>query len=210
MSLSWGDVGKAIQTVQPEADTILKIAGMIPGVGTVTGAAQLVVDGLAKAFGTDPTPDAITQAIQTNPDAAIKLKELETQVKMGLINLQIAQIQADTAQMQTVNTTMQEETKASANEAWYQKAWRPACGFCVALGSFIPICAICYIFYAAIKDNTLTASLGIVLNVIPQLALSIATLLTVPGAAVGITAWHKGMMQREAQTNGDTEPIKDK
>lgn len=83
-------------------------------------------------------------------------------------------------------------------ETWYQKAYRPACGFAVAAGAFVGIIAITSItLVAVIKGDS------IALSAVPGLATSMAMILGVPGAAVGIAAWHRGVQQVK-QTEGDT------
>lgn len=82
-------------------------------------------------------------------------------------------------------------------ETWYEKAWRPACGFAVAIGSVIGVVGITYLGYKGISNPA-------ALNIIPSLSSSLVLLLGVPGAATGIAAWHKGVQQVEA-TKGTVE-----
>ena len=83
---------------------------------------------------------------------------------------------------------------------------------------FLSIAFVCGLFYRALTTESLTAANGniiAVLNVMPLFAGSVGAILAIPGAAVGITAWHKGMMQREQVkasngngNGGDTQPAK--
>lgn len=82
------------------------------------------------------------------------------------------------------------------DDTWYQKAWRPINGFAVAAGSFVGTVAVCLLALQALYLHDTAA-----LNVIPQLASSIALILAVPGAAVGIAAWHKGAAQVQEVKN---------
>ncbi len=65
MSLTWDDVKSFI-------------ASAAPVLGTALGPAGTVVGGLiASALGTANTPDAVLAELQGNPDAILKLKQLE-------------------------------------------------------------------------------------------------------------------------------------
>ena len=111
------------------------------------------------------------------------------------LQLQLADITADTSALETVNKTMQAEAANSANENWWQKGWRPFNGYVVGLGSFVSVCFVCWLFYETLTSKP--QDLAAVIAMIPQLAFNISCILAVPGAAVGITAWHRGRLQRE-------------
>jgi hypothetical protein len=135
-----------------------------------------------------------------SPDQLLALQKYELDFKKemqarGYKNQELL-AQLDLAAIESVNATIRVELENSHKEAWYQKAWRPACGFAVALGSFSGVVGtiillILGIFYG--KPEAIAA--------IPQLAMAIAAILAVPGAAVGITAWKRGDMQIE-ETRG--------
>lgn len=152
-------------------------------------------------------PDKTVSEVQNllagmSPEKLQELKVHEDEFKLKMLELGYKQetdlLKIDADVIKTVNATMQVELANSATEAWYQKGWRPANGFAVALGSFAGVLAVCWLGYIAIKTQNPTA-----LNMIPALSLAIAGILAVPGAAVGIAAWHRGMQQREAISNGD-------
>ena len=42
---------------------------------------------IASALGTEPTPSAVSQALQTNPDAAVKLAQIESDQHVKLQEL---------------------------------------------------------------------------------------------------------------------------
>lgn len=185
MSFDWKQLGQEIAKL---GLPLLGAALPIPG-GAAIGTA------LAAAIGSKSAdPQDILTALTANADAVQKAKEFEAQHQERLLQMQydfeLAQRKQDSADLANVNTTMQAEAVNSASEAWYQKAWRPANGFAVALGSFMSVGATCWLFYLGLVDHDMSA-----LNVVPQLATSVATILAVPGAAVGIAAWHRGKMQ---------------
>jgi hypothetical protein len=100
----------------------------------------------------------------------------QTMLKLQLDH-ELERRRADSADINTVNETMRVELQNALNETWYQKGWRPANGFAVALGSFCGVIGACWLCYLAIARKAPTA-----LNAIPQLATSIALILGVPGA----------------------------
>ena len=156
--------------------------------------AQKVVD-VARAVTGQPSGSEALAAIQQNPDLALKLEQeahrhAEEIARMRQAS-ELAELEADKAALQTVNATMQAEIANSASEAWYQKGWRPFNGFCVGAGAFVGVVFTCVLFYRAIVGRDATA-----LNVLPQLAFSLASILSIPGAAVGIASWHRGVTQR--------------
>lgn len=114
------------------ASTVAKNAPMIGGlIGGPPGAALGAVSSMiASALGVPCTPDAISAAISSDPDAGIKLAQIEKdrQVELQTLVAQTAsaQIAADTATILAVNATMQAETRS---EHWASWCWRPFCGF---------------------------------------------------------------------------------
>lgn len=185
MAFNWKDVGDFIGKVAPTVGSLLGPAGA--AVGTL----------ISSALGTDNNPDAVMKELKNNPDAIIKIKEIEANKQVELEKIAASLVQEDTKALQSINQTMQVELQNSDKETWYQKGWRPANGFAVAIGSLGAVFFVFYLFYKALTDNTLTANLPAILAMIPNLAMSVASLLAIPGAAVGISAWHRGLMKRD-------------
>lgn len=182
--MDWKNLGSKLAEVGlPLLGAVLPVPG-----GAAIGAA------LAAALGAK-TPEEVLERITSSEEMKLLAQQFQGQHEEKLLALLLdaekADRAADTAELSAVNETMREELRNSANETWYQKGWRPANGFCVAFGSFISVIFTCYLFYLAIIMKDLTA-----LNAVPQLATAIALILAVPGAAVGITAWHRGQKQR--------------
>jgi hypothetical protein len=176
--------------------------------GGPIGLATMAANKLAQHIGVTAGAGSIVEDVKSvlkgfNPEQVAELKkiELDFQKEMKVLGYKHEEqlLQFDLDQIKTVNETIRVELQNSANEAWYQKAWRPACGFSVALGSFLGVIGTCYLSYKGIILKDANAMVAI-----PALATSIATILAIPGAAVGIAAWHRGMLQREqAQADGD-------
>lgn len=182
--MDWKELGKKLTAL---GLPLLGAALPVPG-GAALGTALAAMLGVSK-------PEEIAAAVQNNAEALSKTQEFEAGHKERILALLIdaekAERSADSADLSVINETIREELRNSANEEWYQKAWRPANGFCVAIGSFVAVVYSCYLFYLAIVMKDITA-----LNAVPALATSIGLILAVPGAAVGITAWHRGKRQR--------------
>lgn len=179
------DIGKALASIGlPLLGAALPIPG---GMAIGTALANFISSPTAK-------PEDILATLTSNAEALEKAKEFQannhsTLVKMA-VDYELAQSKIDADALAMVNTTMQTEAAQSANENWWQTGWRPFNGYIVGLGSFVALCAACYLFYLGIVQKDTNA-----ISTIPQLAMAVATILAVPGAAVGITAWHRGKAQ---------------
>jgi hypothetical protein len=187
--MDWKDVAKSIAQL---GLPLLGAALPIPG-GAAIGSA------LASAIGSSSAnPSDILATLQSSADALAKAKQFEEQHREKLMemayNYELELRKADSSDLAAVNATMQAEAAASASENWWQKGWRPANGYVLALASLIAVIFVCVLFYQAmtLKDGPTIAT---VVAMIPQLAFAIASILAVPGAAVGITAWHRGRAQ---------------
>ena len=188
--MDWKSLGDEVAKLGlPLLGAILPIPG-----GAAIGTA------LASAIGSGSTkPEDILATLTASAEAVDKAKQFELQHQETLLKMNldydIAMRTSDSTDIAVVNTTMTAELTNAAAESWYQKAWRPANGFAVALGAFMSVLATCWLFYLALVDKDTNA-----LSVIPQMASSVALILGVPGAAVGIAAWHRGVQKTiEAQ-----------
>ncbi len=186
--MTWQDVGQFVAKAAPA------LGGILAGPG---GAAAGEL--LAMAFGVESAPDKVIDALKSDPSAIMKLRELESNER---VRLEEIRIQADTAGIQAVNETMRAEISSAPGQAWYQKAWRPANGFAVAIGSVLSIVFVCYLFYKALTSSILGVNVIAVINTLPAFAAAIAAILAIPGAAVGIAAWHRGKLQRIQEGEG--------
>lgn len=183
--MDWKNLGQEIAKI---GLPLLGAALPLPG-GAAIGTALAAMIGSSS-----DKPEDILAMLTSSADAVSKAKQFEAQHQEKLLdmayNYEIEQRKADSADIAAVNATMRDEATNSAGEAWYQKAWRPFNGFVVGLGSFAATVFSCYLFYLGIIGHDPSA-----INAVPQLATSIALILGVPGAAVGITAWHRGRAQ---------------
>jgi len=145
-------------------DVIGKISAAAPMVGTLLGgplggAIGGVVQLVAQALGCEPKEEAITLAIQNNPEALLKLKELELTHKIELekLILQGEQVNLEKergrlADVQNARQREIEQTKVTGKKDvnLYVLAWLIVLGF-FGLTASLLYCSYCGF---QIQDNT--------------------------------------------------------
>lgn len=179
--MNWNDLKTVVSGAAP------LLGGLLVG-----PAGELAGVMIGKALGVEPTPDAIFAELKNNPEALIKLKEIEATKEVELEKLYVTaeanRLAADTQRIQAVNFTMQAESK---NEHWVQFSWRPFWGFVSGIAFLAVATLICYLAYLAIALRDHEA-----MRMIPDLIVSMAELFIVPGAILGVSAWHRGKQKR--------------
>lgn len=125
--MNWKDLSGIIGKLAPTLGVALG--------GPAGGAVGALI---STALGVRSTPDAVAEAVRTNPDAAIKLAEIQA-------NLQLAQISADTSRHSQTEQTARAEQQ-SGDE--YVRRTRPGLarksayatfGYAVATGVIFPV-----------------------------------------------------------------------
>ena len=166
-----------------------RVAGMgLPMLGqALLGPAGGVVANLvAGALGLETDePEALERALITNPAAAERLAELQERNRH---DIEVFAQQAAAQQVGTVNQTMQAE--ARSEHAW-TRTWRPFWGFVTAIAFFITILGLVGFLFAIAISGEWGA-----LSALPAIIQALMILYSVPGAILGVTAWHRGKMQR--------------
>lgn len=160
---------------------------MAPILGTVVGGPVGAGFGsiIANVFGTEDSPDAVMQALNSDPAAAVKLQQIQSEERVAL-----QRIMAESA-VQTVtqiNETMRTEAKS---EHWPQWSWRPFWGYISGLAFLVVCVLVCILAYHAVIDGKTEA-----LVAIPQLISAFAALFAIPGGILGIASWHRGQAKR--------------
>ncbi|MBF0448706.1 MAG: hypothetical protein HQL67_10940 [Magnetococcales bacterium] len=178
----WGDLGQLAAKSAPLLGTML---------GGPGGAALGSI--IAAKFGGDPSkPDELLKLVQADPEAAIKLKQIEMDHKVSLEKLAVQaannQLVADTAQMSAANVTMQVEAKSE--DKWTRR-WRPYWGFISGTAFLIVVVLCCALAYKAVIGGKPEA-----LSMIPQLVAAFSTLFSIPLVILGVASHHRGKMQR--------------
>lgn len=159
-----------------------------PVLGGLLGgpAGAAVGEAVARAVGAAATPDAVAQAIAADPTAAEKIRALELQNQFSLHALRIS---SETARVVAVNQTMQAE--AASSSLWDK--WRGAWGWISAVAFAVQIGALAWVMVGQGMTAAVTA--------VSSLSGVMFTLWSVPGAILGVTAWHTGQSERERIKN---------
>lgn len=113
--MDWKDIGGMVAKAAPLVGSVL--GG--PAGGAVGGL-------LAKALGSDDTPDAVAETLRTDPAALERVRALEIENQQELTRMQLA---AETARLTEINKTIRVE---SASRDPYVRRWRPTFGYAVA------------------------------------------------------------------------------
>ena len=182
MKLEWKDIADAVGRTAPLLGTLL---------GGPAGAAVGAL--VASALGTGADPDAVAKEIAANPEAALKLREIEARRQIDLQGLAVdwaqAEMQAAAQATGSVNSTMQAEAAA---EHWPTYSWRPAIGFAVALavvGSVLTVFAA----YGAALPNGKSDGLA----AMPGILAALAGIIAVVSPILGIASWFRGKAQAD-------------
>ncbi len=108
--------------------------------------------------------------------------------KLEAERLAIEELQANKSVIESVNKTMQAEANA---KWWWSAFWRPLWGVISAVAFGAVTIFFCYLAYKSVVAGDTEA-----LALMPQLISTFAMLFGIPGAILGVTAWHRGKMQR--------------
>lgn len=188
--MAWQDIAKQIAGYAPMLSGVLAASGVgAPAAAAVSAAGALI----SSALGVPNTPDDVSQALATNPDAAVKIKQIEADHGDHLA--QIAQqgeqstLTAQVTQIQAVNETMQTEDKTRAF------SWRDAWGYISGIAFAFVVGIVGYMVFSAIYLNHLD-----LLATIPAIVGSFSVLFgiaaTVLGVNSSIESYHSGMADR--------------
>lgn len=167
-------------------DIAADVAKAVPILGGLLGGpAGAAVGGLiASALGTSNDPAQISAALATNPDAFVKLKQIESEQAVRLRELAVTaesnRLQAESAQLATVNTSIQAETKS---DHWPTYAWRPFIGFVTGVMVFG-----CYFVLPLLKLP------------VPSVPESVWIML---GSILGVASFWRGKMQADPNVKAD-------
>lgn len=129
--MNWNDVAKAAGPLLIQsAPTIGSLLGgliPLPG-GSLIGSELGSM--LANSFGVPNTPEAVSTAIASDPNAEVKLAAVEAQASAkwpALAQIAQAQFQSNASESESINSTMRQEL--AAGQRWW--AWRNLYGYSV-------------------------------------------------------------------------------
>jgi len=182
------------------SESIAKFAPLL-GRALAGPAGAAAGDIVAAALGVSNTPDAVQQALATNPDAAVKLRQIETdetvQLRQLVVTAEANRLAAETAQIQSINTTMQSEGQSAH---WPTYSWRPAIGFAVALNTLASSVLVLGVFGAVVVGSAQAAA------AVGQLPLVLGALAAISGTVLpilGIASYFRGKMQADPAVPSD-------
>ncbi len=131
--MDWSDIGKFIGSAAPVLGTVLG-----GPVGLIAGAAGKLV---ANALGCEETPEAVSTAIQADPEAYLKLKTLEDKEKERLLDWKKSQLEADLENIKSARN--REATLAQAGDLVGARATHVV-ALVVTLGFFVMLGLVLY------------------------------------------------------------------
>lgn len=158
------------------------IGNIAPTIGAVFGAPGIAVGAAIRSIlnMSDTSTDEEVKAAIATPEGQEKIRLAEIAYKSQVL-------QANSANIQAVNTTMQAESKS---EHWMQWAWRPFNGFLFGVTLFCNY-ALPTLINSLILPFLSIAHTAILSNPVPE------GVFMAWGAVLGVTAWHRGLMQVE-------------
>ena len=173
------------------ANTVGKIA---PTLGSLLGgpAGASVGTLIATTLGVENTPDAVSEALRINPEAAIKLAEIESNQKVKLeeltVSVAIKEFESITQNMSDVNSTMQAEAKS---EHALTYSWRPLIGISVAFNVAVSSLIVLTAFFASMAGHPeMLVQLPMILGALAAINTSVLPIL-------GIASYFRGKAQAD-------------
>jgi len=123
--MTWKDVGKAIGKAAP-------VLGSVVG-GPAGGA---IGEAISALLGVENKPDKVAEALKTNPEAFVKLKQYEMQHQEELQKLQLENVKTYLQDLQNARARQVEHEKATGKTDinLYVLAWSIVIGFFVLIG----------------------------------------------------------------------------
>jgi hypothetical protein len=190
--VDWKDVAKSIAGYAPLLSGVLAATGVGAPIAAAISAAGALVSG---ALGVPNTPDDVAQALITNPDAAVKIKQIEADHGEHLAQIaaqrEATEFNAQTSALQTVNATMQVEDKTRVF------SWRDFWGY-VSGGAFAFVVLIVgYLVGTAVYYNR-PEQLGAIPAIVGAFSVLFGISATVLGVQSSIQTHHEGMAARIA------------
>lgn len=186
--MNWGEVAKKIASFAPAAAALLggPAAGVIAG--QISGA----------LLGHDQGTQAEILTALGNPDAAVKLAEIEAHAKIELKRLDNEREALAVANAGQVNTTMGAE---AASQHWPTYSWRPAIGFAVAFNvgftSIVVGIAYMMVIWGLQGTEAEMDAQTDALQHIPAMIGAMAALIGVVSPILGIASWFRGKAQAD-------------
>lgn len=175
-NFDWKELGKTV------AGLGLPILG-----GALGGPGGAALGGaIASAIGGDPTdPKDLVKMVKADPQAAVKLAEIEANTKVQLQQLitqqAIAEVQAESANAAQINETMRAEMQTQDN---FRGRWRPFFGYMMAGSWGLTVAAVVIVFVYVVIENPKDASF--VIKALGELMSSMGLMWSVALGVLGV------------------------
>lgn len=183
--MDWSSLGSKIASVGAKA---LGEAIPIPGAG-------ILADTVASTFDTSKDPDAISKAIDADPEAAVKLQRIQQEHKRDLARIQadmkVGMAQETTERQGMVNESLQVEAKQGV-------LWRRVVGWAFALSLVLTV-----IGTFSMAGAALYLGKADLLKAIPAVVSALAPVWYMTGLVLGVAGHQEGKLSRALA--GDTE-----
>ena len=129
--MEWGDVVSVISKAAPLVGSLFGPGGTAVGALASTG-----IQIAARALGVEPTKEAVTQAIATDPDAALKLAQYQMDHKFELEKLEVKRLELELGDVADARATERARTASTGKPDYnlYILAWTIIVGFFLLMG----------------------------------------------------------------------------
>lgn len=148
-------------------DTIARVTNAAPMIGGLFGAPGMAIGGLVKlvasALGVEPSAEAIAAEIQQNPEALLKLKDLEAthRIDLGKLSLEAERIRLADIQDARRRQTEGEKNTGKRDVNLYFLAWLLVLGFFLLTG---------FLLYFSYNGKPVTDSTGVLFMLLGTLS----------------------------------------
>lgn len=181
--MSWQDKAETVARAVADHAPLLGSALLGPA-GATAGSL------IASVFGTGNDPDQIAAAIAQDPQAGIKLRQIEADHRKEITRLYF---EAETARIQEVNATMRAELETDDK---YRGRWRPTFGYVMAASFGLQVTANVAAIGAAAFVHPEHA--GTILNAVADLANAQTAIWSVGLGVLGVQAYRRSGDKRAA------------
>ena len=188
LTLEWKEIASNISKIAPTLARLIE--------NPVSTVATVATSLLSAKLGVVNTPTAVSEALKADPEAAVKLAQIESEQKVELQRLLVGlaqdEVAADTARLATVNQTMQTEV---GSEHWQTYSWRPCLGFAIAANIVITSLMISAVFLGVVCFRRPSEILGY----IPAMLGAMTALVAVVSPILGIASYWRGKAQADPE-----------
>jgi hypothetical protein len=179
--MDWSDIGSFVGKAAPLLGDVL--TGNIPGAAVEAGSL------IASALGCDATPAAVNTALLANPDAQVKLAQIEADRTLRLQEL--ANQSAAAAQQAELAPTLETNATMRVEDGTGRGYWRDFVGYCFGVAFAVVTLLCCVLAWRALDTRDMT-----ILAQIPVIVGSFIPLFGVPAGVLGVVAHHAGKVSQ--------------